>query len=993
VEGGALEKDLEQRKHIAQLEELVKNRTASLTEAQAQLEHAILERKRAEAEQERLLATERAQTRRQAALLRLSAELAATLDEAEVCRRVVRGLKETLGHAIVALFFLDEITGDRIMTAHVSYEEDEVGLPTRIKPGKGLSELPLLDGQLHYTPDVSQEPRYFPGVSGSEVDVPVRIGGKVLGVLSAENAEKNAFNQDDFEVLMAAAHQAGLAIEKARLLAAERQRADELDALRTTMADITSQLELASLLKSIVERATGLLEATGGELGLYDETSQEVHIVVSHNLGEGYLGTRHRIGEGAMGRVAETRTPLIIEDYLTWEARAPRYANTQIHAILAVPLMVGTRLVGVVTIVTTNLARQFSPTDLHLLSLFAQQAAIAIENARLYDQAQREISERNKLEEEIRRQKEYFEALFIHNPVAAATVDLDAKVVSWNPMAEKLFGYSQEEAIGQNLDSLVANDPRVREEALDYSNQIFRDGRIQATTKRTRKDGSLVDVEIMALPVNVSGELVGYIAIYHDISELQLARRTAEAANQAKSTFLANMSHELRTPLNAILGFTQLMDRDLNLTTEQQENLAIINRSGEHLLALINDVLEMSKIEAGRVTLQEKSFDLYRLLDILEEMFRLRAEEKGLALSFGRSQNMPQYVCTDEGKVRQVLMNLLGNAVKFTETGSVASWVTMGMDEQHLIFEVKDTGPGIAPGEIEAMFEPFLQTASGQRTSEGTGLGLSISRQFARLMGGDITVSSELGKGSVFRFEVPVRLAEAAKVDLAQSSRQVLGLAPGQATYRLLIVDDRETTRQLLVRLLEPLGFEVREATNGQEAFKTWERWEPHLIWMDMRMPVMDGYEATRRIKSTTKGQATVIVALTASAFEEDRETILAAGCDDVVRKPFRKQEIFDKLSDHLGVSFIYGEADQLNTAASAGIQNGLAATDMENLPPGWLSDLQQATIRANLGLILTLADQIRVHNSTLADALASLAQDFEYKKILTFIEQAGGER
>ena len=980
--------DLELRQNVAQLEELVKKRDIALTEAQTQLEQAIVERKQAEAEQECLLATERAQARRQAALLRLSAELAATLDENEVCWRVVRGLKETLGHAVVALFILDETTGDRTVAASVGNEDVET--PPRIKPGQGLSERPLIDGQLHYTPDVSQEPGYYPGAWGSEVDVPIRIGGKVLAVLSAENSEKNAFSQDDFEVLAAAAHQAGLALEKARLMATERQRADELDALRTTMAEITAELDLSSLLEAIVERATGLLGATGGELGLYDEATQEVYIVVSHNLGEGYVGIRHKLGEGSMGRVAETRQPLILEDYLTWEARAPSYADAQIHGDLAVPLMVGSRLVGVITIATTDLARRFGSADLHLLTMFAQQAAIAIENARLYDQAQREIAKRNKLEEEIRRQKEYFEALFVHNPVAAATVDLNAKVVSWNPMAERLFEYTQEEAIGKNLDDLVASDPKVREEAQNYTNRVTKEGRVKATTKRNRKDGSLVDVEVLALPVIVAGELVGYIAIYHDISELQLARSRAEAANQAKSAFLANMSHELRTPLNAILGFTQLMDSDPNLTAGQLENLGIINRSGEHLLALINDVLEMSKIESGRVTLQEKNFDLYRLLDTLEDMFRLRAEDKGLSLSFERTENVPQYVRMDEGKLRQILMNLLGNAVKFTDEGGVALRVAADVERHRLIVEVEDTGPGIAPEELELVFEPFAQTASGRRSLEGTGLGLSISRQFARLMGSDITVNSVLGEGSIFKFEIPIGQADAAEVEVEQPSRQVLGLEPGQATYRLLIVDDRETTRQLLVKLLEPLGFEVCEAVDGQEAIEKWERWGPHLIWMDMRMPVMDGYEATRQIKATAKGQTTVVVALTASAFDEDREMIFSAGCDDVVRKPFRKDEIFDKLAKHLGVRFIYGEdINQPITAPSGEAQGVLFPADLAALPPGWLVRLQQATIKADLDQIMTLIDQIRKQNEILADALADLAYNFEYKKILTLIKQA----
>lgn len=880
-----METVLELRNRLTQLEEQVETRTAALAGAQAKLEQAILERQRAEAEQERLLAAERAQTRRQAALLRLSAELAATLDEAEVCERVVRGLRETLGHAVVAFFLLDETSGDRIMAAADGYADEEP--PTRIRSGQGLSEHPLLDGQLHYTPDVSQEPSYYPGAWGSEVDVPIRIGGKVLGVLSAESQEKNAFNQDDFEVLIAAAHQAGLALEKARLLAAERQRADELEALRTTMADITAELGLPALLQAIVERAAGLLDATGGELGLYDEASQEVQVVVSYNMGEDYIGTRHAMGEGAMGRVAETRQSLVLEDYLTWEARAPRYADAQIHANMAVPLIVGGRLVGVITINTSNLARQFGSADLHLLDLFAQQAAIAIENARLFGETERRAIENARLYDQAQRE-----------------------------IAE-----------------------RIRAE-----------------------------------------------------EELQHAKDAADMANRAKSVFLSNMSHELRTPLNAILGFTQLMDRDPNLTFDQRENLGIINRSGEHLLALINDVLEMSKIEAGRVTLQEESFDLYRLLDTLEEMFRLRAEDKGLVLNFERNENVPQYVHTDEGKLRQVLMNLLSNAVKFTDEGGVALRVTRVIEAQRLIVEVEDTGPGILAEDVEAVFEPFMQSESGQRSLEGTGLGLSISRQFVRLMGGDITVSSVMGQGSIFRLELPILVDFMDRVELARPSRRVLGLEPGQAAYRLLIVDDRKSTRQLLVKLLRPVGFDVREAVNGCEAVELWESWDPHLIWMDMRMPVMDGYEATRQIKATEKGQKTVIVALTASAFEEDRETILAAGCDDIVRKPFRKEEIFDKLTEHLGVCFVYAEDLVRPVPASfANSQDVLAPASLAVLPPGWTAELKQATIKADLNQILSLVEQIREQDAALAESLTYLANNFEYQTILTFIQEAGG--
>jgi len=351
------------------------------------------------AERERLPVVERAQAQRQAALLRLSAELAATLDEDELCRRVVNGLHETLAYDNVALMLVDETTGDRVVTAFVGS-----GFPRpRLAPGQGLSERPLLDGQLHYTPDVTQDPRFIPGLGGAEVDVPVRIGGEVLGVLVAESRQSHAFNQDDFEVLTAAAQQAGLAIEKARLLAAERRRADELDALRTTMAEVTAELELATLLQAIVERAVGLIDATTGELGLYDEASREVQVAFAYGHDKDSVGTRHPLGEGAMGCAAETGEPLIIADYNTWERRAPQYADVPMHSAVAAPLKIGGRLVGVIALADANPTRQYSPADLHLLNLFAQQAAIAIENARLYDQAQQAavVEERGRLAREL----------------------------------------------------------------------------------------------------------------------------------------------------------------------------------------------------------------------------------------------------------------------------------------------------------------------------------------------------------------------------------------------------------------------------------------------------------------------------------------------------------------------------------------------------------------------------------------------------------------
>jgi light-regulated signal transduction histidine kinase (bacteriophytochrome)/CheY-like chemotaxis protein len=420
------------------------------------------------------------------------------------------------------------------------------------------------------------------------------------------------------------------------------------------------------------------------------------------------------------------------------------------------------------------------------------------------------------------------------------------------------------------------------------------------------------------------------------LHQAQKAREAADAANTAKSEFLANMSHELRTPLNAILGFAQLMTRDSSLSREQKEHLKIIGRSGEHLLSLINDVLEMSKIEAGRATLNERSFDLDRLLHSLYEMLELQARSKGLQLVFERASDIPPYIRTDESKLRQILINLLGNAIKFTEVGRVTLRISSAIARgrfspqflefnenlstkpaptiQNLKFEVEDTGPGIAPEELDRLFDAFAQTEAGRRSQEGTGLGLPISRRFVRLMGGDITVESRLGAGSTFQFTIPIHLADGSEVEALQPYRQIVGLEPKQPTYRILVVEDKWANRQLLVQLLAPLGFEVKEATNGQEAIALWEEWQPHLIWMDMRMPGMDGYEATREIKARSRDRAPIILALTANAFEEDRRTALAIGCDDFIHKPCSEEIILGKMAEHLGVCYIYADASEITT-------------------------------------------------------------------------------
>ncbi|MBW4542713.1 MAG: PAS domain S-box protein [Myxacorys chilensis ATA2-1-KO14] len=492
------------------------------------------------------------------------------------------------------------------------------------------------------------------------------------------------------------------------------------------------------------------------------------------------------------------------------------------------------------------------------------------------------------------------------------------------------------------------------------------------------------------------GELIAIGRARHKAeADLRIAKEAAEAANIAKSTFLANMSHELRTPLNAILGFAQLMERDVALSDRQRNSLAIINRSGEHLLSLINDVLEMSKIEAGRTTLNLVAFDLHYLLQTLHEMFLIRTKAKRLSLDFEIASDLPQYITADESKLRQVFINLLTNAVKFTDTGSIKLCAN-SIDPLTLTlrFEVHDSGCGIAPNEIDGLFRPFIQTSSGLQIREGTGLGLTISRRFVQLMGGDIQVKTALGKGSTFSFDLPVAIAEVKEVVPSSPLRRVLQLAPNQLSYRILVVDDRAENRSLVEQLLTAVGFETRSAIHGKDAIAWWQQWKPHLILMDMRMPVIDGYEATRQIRALeATDHHTKIIALTASAFEEQRASILAAGCDDFVAKPFRESLLFDKLAEHLGVTYICDEERETSSFSSS---FGLARLSLQNMPIEWITELHQAALAVDAERIAQLIKQIpdcgsfevaQSANQELADVLTELTQQFCFDEILELTE------
>jgi len=459
--------------------------------------------------------------------------------------------------------------------------------------------------------------------------------------------------------------------------------------------------------------------------------------------------------------------------------------------------------------------------------------------------------------------------------------------------------------------------------------------------------------------------------------DAKAAQGVAETANQAKSAFLANMSHELRTPLNAILGFSEILARGKNATADQQEKLSIINRSGLHLLSMINDVLDLSKIEAGRIELQENPFDLV--------VIRSRATEKGLSVAVEAEKVSFPYIKADVGKLRQILINLLGNAVKFTDEGGVIiRCATDPIPEEpnrcHIVIEVEDTGLGIDPARQAKIFDPFVQGID-MPVRKGTGLGLSICKAYADLMGGTLEVESELGKGSLFRLRLPAEIDEAADIKSPVDDKpRVTGLVSTDKTWRILVADDNRENLLLLKSLLESVGFFVLEAKNGKEAVEAFKKESIDLIWMDMRMPVMDGYEAVRQIRQCSGGDTVQIIAITASAFREQRHEILATGCDDMVIKPFQAHEIFETMGRFLDIEYIYESKQEAAPVRVPEVE--LTAAMLADLPEELLQQLRETTLELHMEVILEVIDRIEAHAPETAEQLRVLVQAFQIQRI-----------
>lgn len=605
-------------------------------------------------------------------------------------------------------------------------------------------------------------------------------------------------------------------------------------------------------------------------------------------------------------------------------------------------------------------------------------------------QANRQLAEANASLEQAKQSDALLAAIIASSDDAIVSETLQGIITSWNGGAERLFGYTAEEAIGRSVGLILP------ENGLEQEEQLLKRLSEGATvehleTTRLHKHRKTVEVSLTVSPVrDANGQIIGASKILRDISktiqaqqeilllnrQLELAAANAETANRAKSTFLSTMSHEIRTPLNAILGYAQLTLRDTTLGTDSKANLKVIGRSGEHLLALINEVLDMSKIEAGRAELNPMTFHLPNMLNDLAAMFHLRAEAKALQFEMVVSGEPVSYVVADEGKIRQTLINLLGNAIKFTKHGRVQLRVNLTSRDPHslsLSADVEDTGAGITLQDRAGLFEPFTQV-KGVAIQEGTGLGLAISRKYARLMGGDLTAVSSYGKGSTFRLEIPVERGHAGVALKQNNFRRVKCLRSGTAAPKILVADDQLENRDWLMKLLSAIGYAVQAASNGEAAIQQWEEWMPNMILMDIHMPVIDGLEATRRIKADSRGTGTAIIVLTASALDEDRRVVSEARADAFLTKPCPEEELLEKMRTLLHVDYEYEEENPLEDSMA------LSTATLSQLPDHLAEQLRTATSDGDRKLLDKLISQVRDSAaSASADALQDLADRYDY--------------
>jgi PAS domain S-box-containing protein len=724
---------------------------------------------------------------------------------------------------------------------------------------------------------------------------PLMIGKTVKGMAGIANLEKeSAYSEADLRLLQTLANSMSVALENARLFdetqrlfEAEQQRAAELGIINSVGQVLTQQLDLQTMIDLVGDR---LREAMGTDnigIGLYDEATGILHPAYVYHQDQRVFPQPRPLTE-LTARLSKAGRTLVLNEGVAskWEKLGSNLTiGDQIpKSILMVPIIAGKELIGGITLQNFERENAYPPALVALLGTVAANMATAMQNARLFD--------------EVKQQREYLEAVIANSPAAIVQIDMQANITGWNPAAERLFGFTEAEALGRNVDDLVASTPELHEEAAAYSRTGISKKYIRLIAQRTRKDGTLVDVEVQGLPVVVDNVQVGFIAIYHDITELQRARQQAIAANEAKSAFLATMSHEIRTPMNAVIGMSSLL-MDTELTGEQRDYAETIRNSGDALLAIINDILDFSKIEAGRMEVEQQPFDLRECVESALDLTAGRAIEKGLDIAYVIEDDVPAGIKSDVTRLRQILINLLSNAIKFTERGEVVLTVSQAQGgtagTEMLRFSVRDTGIGISEGNMGRLFQSFSQAdSSTTRRFGGTGLGLAISKRLAEMMGGEMHAESQgIGKGSTFIFTIR---AEPAKVDERRSLHDSKSIQSVLSGKHVLIVDDNATNRRILMLQTQKWGMRPSETELPGQALQWIRQGEQFdLAILDLQMPDMDGITLTREIRKLRDEKSLPIILLTSLGRREiDADDLNFAA---YLTKPLKPSHLYDALA------------------------------------------------------------------------------------------------
>ncbi len=720
--------------------------------------------------------------------------------------------------------------------------------------------------------------------------VPLVAGGKAVGVISLQNIDReHAFDEDDQRLLTTLGGSLTVALENARLVSETRQRVGELATVNSVGQALSSQLELDALIELVGERVLETFDADIAYVALHDEASGRIEFAYYYEGGERRPEPSIEYGTGLTSQIIHSREPLLLNREEHYEGQTS--LGTPSRSYLGVPIVVGSKAIGAISVQSVDEEGRFGEADSRLLATIAANVGVAIQNARLFS--------------EVERQRGYLESLVSISPAAVVVMDAAERVTDWNPAAAELFGYSADEALGRPIDELVFGETR-SVEGREITREAMKDGRAQRIGGRRRKDGTLVDVELMLVPLTVDGSHAGFLCVYHDVTELQRARQEAEAATQAKSAFLATMSHEIRTPMNAVIGMTDLL-LGTELTGEQREFAEVVHSSGDALLHVIDDILDYSKIEAGKLELERQPFNLRDCVEGALDIVAPRAWEKELELGCLIDDDAPAGVVGDEARLRQVLLNLLSNAVKFTEQGEVVVLVNAaetGAGSYEVELAVRDTGIGIPPDRMDLLFTSFSQVdASTTRRFGGTGLGLAISKRLVELMGGAITVESEQNQGSIFRISLPMAAADVpAKIALDDGLAHLAG-------KRILIVDDNATNREIVTRHARSWGMEpvaVELPTAALELIASDEPFDVGVL--DMMMPGMDGLALAGEIRNRRNAEELPLLLLTSLGRLPQAESNNLFSAQ--LAKPFKASQLYNTLLRLLSADAVEEEVE-----------------------------------------------------------------------------------